>query len=179
MSKTLCVVAGLMMPGIAFAASVEDPVKAVMDVAVGRWIENGSSEDYFDKQYLDRDYSTAFQAAYHAAEKYPAYDEGTQPFDYDVITSSQDGCPLKDLKIVEGDVTDGTTTVDVSFRLMDCAESAEDKARVSELKFDVITEDGKPVISDIHRLNEGKWDSLVGEMQELVKIGEQGETSAQ
>jgi hypothetical protein len=179
MRGALCVVIGLLLPGAALAASAEGPVKAVMDVAVGRWIENGSAGDYFEKQYLDRDYSTTFQAAYHAAEKYPAYDEGTQPFDYDVVTSSQDGCPLKDLKIAKGAEKAGVTVVNVSFRLWDCAETAEEKAKISELQFDVVSENGKPVISDIHRLTEGKWDSLVGEMQELVKIGEQNGSTAQ
>lgn len=179
MRKVLLAFAAMLLPVCAHAASPADPVKSVMDIAVGRWVENGTAGDYFDQPYLDRDYSKAFVAAYHAAEKYPAYDEGTSPFDYDVITSSQDGCPLKDLKIAAGEEKAGVTTVNVSFRLWDCAETAEEKARVNELHFDVITENGKPVIDDVHRLFEGKWDSLKGELQETVKRGEESGSTAQ
>jgi hypothetical protein len=49
----------------------------------------------------------------------------------------------------------------------------KEQAKVSELKFDVVMEDGKPVISDIHRFNDGKWDTLVGEMKENIAYGEQ------
>lgn len=37
---------------------------------------------------------------------------------------------------------------------------------ISELKFDVVTEGGKPVIADVHRLSEGKWNTLLGEMKD-------------
>jgi len=167
------------MAGPALAAGAEDPVKTVMDIAVGRWLENSSGQDYFDKPAIATLYSEAFQANYHAAEKYPAYDGGTSPFEYDVITSSQDGCPLKDLKIAESGQKGGVTTVDVSFRLWDCAETAEEKAKISELRFDVITEGGKAVIDDIHRKPEGKWDSLKVELQETVKRGEENEATPQ
>lgn len=170
---------GSTMAGPALAASVEDPVKSVMDIAVGRWLENSSGQDYFDKPAIDNLYSEAFQAGYHEAEKYPAYDGGTSPFEYDVITSSQDGCPLKDLQITESGQKGGVTTVDVSFRLWDCAETAEEKAKISELRFDVITENGKAVIDDIHRKPEGKWDSLKVELQEIVKAGQQNESKPQ
>ncbi|MDB5522850.1 MAG: hypothetical protein JWM58_613 [Rhizobium sp.] len=169
MKKIALIAFVAMMPLNAYAASVEDPVKAVMTIAVSRWQPESSGTDYFEKPHLDANYSKAFVAVYHQAEKYPAYDEGGTPFDYDVITNGQDGCPLKDLKIAPGGEKDGVTAVDVSFRLWDCAETAEDKAKISELKFDVITEDGRPVINDIHRKTDGKWDSLIGEMQETMK----------
>lgn len=176
MRKTilLTIFATLLPLSVSAAASVEDPVKHVMKVAVSRWQPENAGTDYFEKRYLDADYSKAFVAAYKKAGKYPAYDDGSSnPFDYDVITSSQDGCPLKDMKIAKGEENNGVTTVDVSFRLWDCAETAEEKAKVSELKFDVVMEKGKPRINDIHRkTQEGKWDSLVGEMQEIVKLGE-------
>jgi hypothetical protein len=148
-----------------------DPVQRIMDVATGRWkTTEGESGDYFDK--LDRDFSKSFAKAYREASKYPAFDGGTEPFDYDVITSSQDGCPLKDIKIDGGTEKSGITPVAVQFRLWDCAEDAATKAKVSKVRFDVVTEKGKPVIADIHRLDDGgKWDSLVAEMGEIVKAG--------
>lgn len=160
----------LLIPLTAFAASPEDPVSRIMDVAKARWETNeGTTTGYFDN--LDRDFSRNFAVTYRENMKYPAYDEGDTPFDYDVITSSQDGCPLKDLAVSPASDANGVTVVDVRFRLMACAPDPESQARVNELKFDVVMEDGKPVISDVHRLSEGKWDSLVEEMQGNIERG--------
>jgi hypothetical protein len=144
-----------------------------MDVATARWetTEAGSAKDYFDN--IDRDFSKDFIAVYRGAQKYPAYDGSDSPFDYDVITSSQDGCPLKDVKVSPEGEKDGITVVDVSFKLWDCVPNDDAmRAQVSALKFDVVVEGGKPVISDIHRFQEGKWDTLVGEMKENIAYGE-------
>lgn len=153
-------------PLAASAESAIDPVTRVMDVAKGRSESMGGTEGYFD--HLERDFSASFIKAYRAAQKYPAYDGNDYPFDYDVITSSQDGCPLEDVSVSPG----AGNVIDVSFRLWGCVPDEESRKKVSELKFDVVTENGKPVIADIHRLSEGKWDSLVAEMQEIVRLGE-------
>ena len=169
MIRTTLVILATLAPLAASAASIEDPVRSVMDIAVARSQPDSPGTDYFEKAYLDADYSKAFRQVYRTAAQYPAYDGGTSPFDYDPITNSQDGCPIKDLKIAKGAEKKGVTIVNVSFRLWDCAESAEEKARLSKLRFDVISEDGKPVINDIHRSSEGKWNSLVREMKETIK----------
>ena len=157
----------------AFAQSATEPVNRIMEVAKARWqTTEGLTPDYFDG--LDEDFSKAFAVVYRESAKYPAYDEGDTPFDYDVITSSQDGCPLKDVTVSPESEKDGVTVVDVSFKLWTCAPDAESQAKVNELKFDVVMENGKPLIADIHRLNEGKWDTLVGEMKENIEIGKKG-----
>ena len=174
MNKIALTAIATLLPISAFAASAADPVQRIIDIAKGRWetTENNNTPDYFDK--LDRDFSKSFAKVYREASKYPAYDGGDSPFDYDVITSSQDGCPLKDIKVASESEKDGKAVVDASFRLMDCAEDPASKAKVSELKFDVVTEGGKPVINDIHRkTDDGKWDSLVSEMKEDIKAGQQ------
>lgn len=174
MMKIALTAIAVLMPLSAHAASASDPVQRIIDLAKGRWetTENNNTPDYFDK--LDRDFSKSFAKVYREATKYPAYDGGNSPFDYDVITSSQDGCPLKDIKVKSESAKGGVTVVDASFRLWDCNQDAASKAKVSELKFDVVTEGGKPVINDIHRKTDGgKWDSLVSEMQEDIKIGQQ------
>ena len=178
MRALLVMIFGLTLATPALAGGADDPVKAVMDIATGRWLESSTGADYFDKPAIDRLYSKAFQADYHAAEKYPAYDEGS-PFDYDVVTAGQDGCPLKDIKIDPAGEKAGMTTVNVSFRLWDCAETAEEKARISTLRFDVVSEDGRSVIDDIHRNADGKWDSLRAEMHDIVKFGQENESKPQ
>jgi hypothetical protein len=179
MRALLGMILSLTLAGPCLADGAEDPVRAVMDIAIGRWLDDSSGADYFDNPAIDTLYSKAFQAGYHAAEKYPAYDGGTSPFEYDVITSSQDGCPLQDIQIKAAGETAGVTTVDVSFRLWDCAETAEEKARLSNVRFDVVSEDGKAVIDDIHRNTDGKWDSLKAEMEENLKLRAQGDAAPQ
>ena len=55
--------------------------------------------DYFNDGFLQRLYSKDFVAKYREAAKYPAYEDGGSPFDYDVIAMGQDGCSINDLKI--------------------------------------------------------------------------------
>ena len=101
-------------------------------------------------------------AAYRAAEKFPLFEESTDPFGYDVVTNSQDGCALKDVTITPGAGTAGATDVKVTFKLMTCYTDDPARDDVSEVHFKVVTEDGKPM-------------SLMAEMQDIVKAG--GEAS--
>lgn len=168
------VLTAALIPATALAQSPADPVNRIMDVAKARWAStDGPPSDYFEK--LDRDFSARFVAVYREAQKFPAYDGSDYPFDYDVITSSQDGCPLEDIKVSPQGEKDGVTVVAVSFRLWGCTPDAESRAKVNELRFDVVMENGKPVISDIHRLAEGKWDTLVGEMQQNIEYGKKAQ----
>lgn len=43
------------------------------------------------------------------------------------------------------------------------------KATVDEVNFDVIEEDGRPVINDIHRVGDEGTDSLREEMATIIK----------
>lgn len=173
MKKIALTVIAALLPLSAYAASAADPVQRIIDLAKATWAttENNNTPGYFDQ--LDRDFSKSFAKVYREATKYPALDGSDSPFDYDVITSSQDGCPLQDIGVKSEDEKDGMTVVDARFRLMACFDEAAQKAKFNELKFDVITEDGKPVINDIHRkTDDGKWDSLVAEMKEDIKVGQ-------
>jgi hypothetical protein len=172
MIRTLALVVTLATtPVAALAQSAIDPVNRVMAVAEARSRGLDTTEGYFDR--LERDFSVEFSKAYREAQKYPAYDGSDYPFDYDVITSSQDGCPLEDVKISPPQNDTGDGVVAVSFRLWGCIPDGENRKKVSELMFDVVTENGKPVIADIHRLNEDKWNSLVAEMRENIRIGQE------
>ena len=153
----------------------DDPVKAIMDVATRAWGDNPpENEDYFDKDHIGL-FSKDFVAAYRAAEKFPLFEESTDPFGYDVVTNSQDGCALKDVTITPGAGTAGATDVKVTFKLMTCYTDDPARDDVSEVHFKVVTEDGKPVIADMDRIVDGKPMSLMAEMQDIVKAG--GEAS--
>lgn len=157
----------------AFAAGPEDPVRNVIDLATALWSDDPKVEgqDYFDKTRIDTLYSKAFAEAYRAAAKHPVYDEASGPFGYDVITNGQDGCPLKDVAIASQGEKAGVTDVKVTFKLMTCYEDDPGKDAVSEVHFDVVTENGRPVIADIHRVVDGKADSLLKEMQDIARNG--------
>ena len=158
-----------LFPVAAHAESAADPVHRIMKVAEVRWATmEGDTPGYFDN--LDRDFSKEFATIYREAEKYPVYGEGGSPFGYDVITNSQDGCPLKDVTITSGAETAGTTDVKVTFKLMSCFADDPGKDALSEVHFKVVTEDGKSVISDIDRIIDGKPVSLVAEMKDIVKV---------
>lgn len=162
----------------ALAAPV-DPVKTMMDLATALWSESPpAGQDYFDKEHIGL-FSKQFIAAYREAEKYPVYEEGGGPFGYDVITNSQDGCPLKDLTITPGAETAGVTDVKVTFKLMTCYADDPGKDALSEVHFKVATENGKPVIADIDRIIEGKPVSLLAEMKDIVKAAQETPTGQQ
>ncbi|RWX75658.1 hypothetical protein EPK99_18370 [Neorhizobium lilium] len=158
----------------AAAADPTDPVKEVLKDTQDNWNTVDSDGKYiFDPDPLSRLYSKKFQTTYAEAAKHPAYDTENNkpgdPFGYDVITSSQDGCPLQDVTMKAAPAVNGVTDVTVTFKQWTCVDDAEVKNSVTEVHFDVIDENGKPVINDIHRLADGERDSLVEEMESVAK----------
>jgi len=174
MRTTFFALSFLLLAGAASAADPLDPVKDVMKVTQENWANVDTEGKYlFDPEPLGRLYSKKFQAAYAEAAKHPAYEtENNQPgdpFGYDVITSSQDGCPLQDVNFKAAPPANGVTDVTVSFKQWTCVDDAEVKNSVTEVHFDVVEENGKPLIDDIHRIADGERDSLVEEMQSIAK----------
>jgi hypothetical protein len=158
----------------ASAADVTEPVRKVMDMTKTNWESVDAEWKYlFDPAPLSQLFSKRFQEAYKEAAKHPAYDtennEPGDPFGYDVVTNSQDGCPLQDISILPGTAKDGKTDVVVSFKMWSCIDDAQIKDAISEVHFDVITENGRPVIDDMHHVAEGERDSVYAEMQSLAK----------
>ena len=172
MKKALAIVAALISATPAWAGP-DEPVKAIMDLATQFWSDKPpEGKDYFDKDHIVL-FSKDFVTAYREAEKYPIYDEGGGPFGYDVITNSQDGCPLKDMAITAAPEAAGISDVKVTFKLMSCYAEDPNKDALSEVHFKVVTEDGKSLIADIDRIIDGKSVSLMAEMKEIVKAGQE------
>lgn len=94
------------------------------------------------------------------------------------MTASQDGCPLEDVVIDtesgQGEVSD----VKVTFKLWRCLDQAELRESVNEVHFDVVTEDGRCVIDDIHRVSAEERDSVFAEMGQLASEAEWGRPPA-
>ncbi len=160
---------------LAFSAQAADPVapvKEIMGEAVSGWSENpGEGEDYFSAARLGRIYSADFDKVYQAAAKFPAYDEGDSPFDYDVIVSGQDSCSINELSIAPGPETAGKTDVKVTFDNTHCFGERAPDWKPSELHFMVIEEGGRDVIDDIVRA--GDAGSLKAELQAIASQGAQ------
>ena len=167
MRNILLLTAAVLFSHSALAAGPADPVQKVMDITVKNW--SGEAENWkyvFDEDMLTSLFSKDFVAQYRESG------ETGDPFGYDVVTNSQDGCPLADVSVTPGAVKDGVTDVTAKFKLWACMDEAEMKATVDEVHFDVVEENGRPVISDIHRVGDEGRDSLREEMANIIK-GEQ------
>lgn len=168
----------LLLPAVAGAADPAAPVREVMAAAQSNWLDVPDTKrpeyvDYFSDDFLQRLYSSDFTKAYRAALEYPAYDEGSSPFDYDVITMGQDGCELKDVKIAPGTTQAGRTDVKVTFDNSHCFGERAADWKPSEVHFLVVEEGARPVIDDIVRQMDGPQ-SLKSEMKEIVRAGQTG-----
>lgn len=181
MIKKIALAACLIAAHPALAADPEDPVRSIMDLATALWSDKGAEgQDYFDNAHVNL-FSKSFIAAYKEAAKFPIYDEAGGPFGYDVITSSQDGCPLKELTITNQGEKAGITDIKVTFKLNTCFDDdPANKEKVTEVHFEVVMEDSKPVIADLHRIDEdGKTDSLMQEMADIAKNGKESGSAPQ
>lgn len=149
------------------------PVKEVMDVTVANWSDNEEEwKGIFEGDRLGRLFSSDLaelykQAAQKAATMFDSK-EPVDPFDYDVVTNSQDGCPLQDTKMAVVGEKDGVTDVAVTFRLWACEENEDTKNIVSEVHFDVVQQGGKEVIDDIHHVVDGEKDSVKAELKSII-----------
>jgi len=155
------------------AADMLAPVKTIMGIAEGRWLAENPRDDrfYFDDDVFPVLYSKDFAAHYLEAANHPALDDGTNnPFDYDVVTGGQDGCPLDDIQYKENPAEFGKTRINVTYKWKKC-DGFEDAADTEhKVDFIVVVEDGKPVIDDILSFNQEYqvvFDSLKGQMIEL------------
>jgi hypothetical protein len=164
----------LALPAAAHADPLE-PVNDVMNVARQLWSGNAPDElDYFDAERIGRDYSAALIDTYKQARKNPVFGlepgqtEGS-PFDYDIIANSQDGCPLEDIKTAITGEANGVTTVTATFKLWACSEDPAERETLNEVRFEIIEENGRPVINDIKRMYDGDALSLMEEMTEIAK----------
>ncbi|WFR96966.1 hypothetical protein [Rhizobium tumorigenes] len=160
-------------PGAFAADPAVSPVKTIMDATVANWAGGDSDwQDMFDASHLRQLFSADFIRGYQAAQNYPATEDGISPFDYDVIVGSQDACPLENVTIVPGAVSGGKTEVVVRFQKSHCmgADDAAASDAFTEVRFEVLTEGGKPVVDDILTTDDnGKPSSLKAAMQDIAK----------
>jgi hypothetical protein len=168
----LATLSGLLATSPAWAADPLAPAKTLMDMISRNWDENeGDYIDYFGDAPLKDLYSKAFADAYREAAKHPVFDDPQSgPFDYDVMTDSQDGCPVTDIGYKAGETKDGATDVEVTFKFFTCWTNDETvRDKVTKLHVAVAEEDGRAVIADIIRERDEGDGSLMKEMQDIAK----------
>ncbi|TCQ09786.1 hypothetical protein C8J34_102187 [Rhizobium sp. PP-F2F-G36] len=172
MKRTLLFTLFALAGTAAHAADVAAPVKEIMAEAQNGWSENpvGEPRDYFDDERLKRIYSQDFVRVYKDATRFPAFEDGDSPLDYDPIVSGQDSCSLKDVKIVPAALVTGRADVAVTFDNISCLEDPGDR-KPAELHFSVVEENGHPVIDDI--LRGGEQGSLKAELAAIAAQGAQ------
>ncbi|SER46361.1 hypothetical protein [Rhizobium sp. NFR03] len=172
MKRTLLFILFALAGTAALAADATAPVKEIMTEAQNGWSENpvGEPRDYFDDERLGRIYSQDFVRVYKDATRFPAFEDGDSPLDYDPIVSGQDSCSLKDLKIVPATPATGHTDVAVTFDNISCLEDPGDR-KPAELHFIVVEEKGRAVIDDI--LRGGERGSLKAELAAIAAQGAQ------
>lgn len=172
MNKIALLLAALTVsPGVSIAAEVPAPVQEIMDATVNNWTgDDVEWIDIFDPAKLGQLYSQDFVAKYQEAAKHPAMDEGISPFDYDVIVNGQDACPLEDVKLTPQTSADGKSEVVVTFRKLACADGPEAQT-VSSVRFEMVTEGGKPLVDDImmENIQTKEMSSLKAEMVTIAK----------
>ena len=166
---SMCV---MISPAMAFSPEV--PVKTLVDATVENWA--GVNEEFkfvLSDEMLDRVYSKAFANAYRDAKKKLSAEandgEEYDPFGYDIITNSQDGCPLQDVKTDIASSASGKAEVIVSFKHLSCMGDDADYQIRNVVHFDVIEEGGKAVVDDIrHKGDEGEQ-SLRDDLEDIIK----------
>ncbi|GLR51893.1 hypothetical protein KYK30_04650 [Shinella yambaruensis] len=183
MSRFGLVALALLLPVSVAAADFKAPVSEVMAAATVNWQDLGEDTDtdtpppytdYFSEDFLKRLYSKDFVAKYKAAAKFPAYDDGDSPFDYDPVIGGQDSCALKDVTTTEGQLANGAEDVTVTFDNSHCFGERPAGWQPETLVFKMIEEDGRAVIDDIERPSFEEGASLKKEMVEIAEAGANG-----
>jgi len=136
------------------AASITDPVNEILGIANAH-LSSGSNEDYFSSERLSQLYSADFAAQYHKAVAGAAKAGRTSPFDYDVIIQAQDGCPLENLELTTFPKNGQTTIVMAKFQSKACWGDTEAHQAFSEVRFQMIEQDGRFQIDDIFVVVQG------------------------
>lgn len=169
MLKTALLAFGLVLPGAALAADVTAPVREIMTMTESNWSESGAEyQDIFDGSRLKMLFSSDFAARYGKAMQGEYARESGSPFDFDVIVNGQDGCPLKNVSITAAPAKGAVTEVTARFQAMTCFGQEAEYQAYNETRFNVIVENGKPVVDDIVLSMDGTPFSIKSELAGLA-----------
>lgn len=159
----------------ALAAEPTDPVRDVMAVTENNWATDPAGyQALFTDDRLSRLFSADFQMRYAEAMKTPYAKEAGSPFDYDVVTNAQDGCPLENVTISPPKpVDDDVFHVTVRFQTLACVGDAPEYQTYSTARFSMVEENGEARIDDIVAINPiGLMLSAKEQLQAVIDAGD-------
>ncbi|MCZ4273850.1 lysozyme inhibitor LprI family protein [Maritalea porphyrae] len=133
---------------------VTSPAREILDLANAH-LSGQSSESYFSNDRIDRLYSAGFVEKYKKAAASMAAKGYSVVFDYDVIIQAQDGCPLENLSLKTFPKSGQTTIVMATFQSKACWDNSEQNQAYSEVRFEILEQNGRAVINDIYVVVEG------------------------
>ncbi|WP_180898224.1 hypothetical protein [Martelella soudanensis] len=157
----------------ALADEPAQPVREVMAVTENNWAAGSAQyEALFSEDRLSRLFSADFQMRYAEAMETPYAQEAGSPFDYDVVTNAQDGCPLENVTISPPKPVNDVFHVTVRFQAFSCMGEAAEYQTYSTARFSMIQENGATRIDDIVAINPiGLMLSAKEQLQAVIDTG--------
>ncbi|WP_174801985.1 hypothetical protein [Martelella limonii] len=167
-------IATLFLASPALAAEPPEPVREVMTVTENNWATEGAVyEPLFTEDRLSRLFSKDFQTRYAEAMRTGFAEETGSPFDYDVVTNAQDGCPLENVTISEPQPVGDVFHVTARFQTLACAGDADEYQAYSTARFSMVEENGEERIDDIVAISPiGQMMSAKENLQAVIDAGE-------
>ena len=136
-------------------AAPQDRVRTLLEAISYNWRDDASVyQDPFSDARLASLYSSAFATAFRAA-----WDRGGPDsdgiFETDFFINADTGCPFENLKVDQNRNGAGVMSVTARFNAFGCERGEGDRLSISHLVFKIVDENGRDVIDDIVRIDEG------------------------
>lgn len=140
-------------PSVAF--DPEEPVREIISIAESNFSVPfpGVMIDYFAKGRLERIYSKDLIGFYKRAIKTEAARQmGGRAPDFDILTGTQDACPLENISLKTEKPFESSWDVSVTYQYQACWGNPA----LTKTDFIIIEEGGQPVIDDIFTYDEAE-----------------------
>jgi hypothetical protein len=139
----------------AHAADVTGPVRELMNAASANWSEEGGDEDYTSEDRMARLYAPDFARVIEEAVGHASRLNKDTVLGFDMITGSEDGCPLKGVKIAQQKPEADFIPVFVEFKPFTCLKGSPKRNMLMKVLFMMGEYDGVYKIDEIFRTVRG------------------------
>lgn len=135
----------------AYAADVTGPARELMNAATVNWSDAGGDEDYTSEERMGRLYAPGLAAVIEEAVGHASRLNKDTVLGYDMITGSEDGCAIKDLKITQQKPEPDFIPVIAEFKPFTCLKGDSRRKMVMKVLFMMGEYDGVYKIDEIFR----------------------------
>jgi hypothetical protein len=139
----------------AFAVDVTGPVRELMKAAATNWSEEGGDEDYTSEDRMSRLYAPSMASIIEEAVGHASRQNKETVLGYDMLTGSDDGCPLQGLKITQKKPEADFIPVFVEFKPFTCLKANPKQNMLMQVLFMMGEYDGVYKIDEIFRTVKG------------------------